>query len=421
VNEGKISSQQREKRRRNVHQNIFESTMSSIRCLLNMTSHHGMHMATYIPHCRRHSPALVLSSTSVSLAAQQMVCDKSWCWHCGRYGDSDAFTLKKRLEVASNIPVLMADANLFELSEPSLQQYRDAIFDFDEWQAWKGDGTGWDSSLPPQIMELIDNEYSSIDHNKLKQLLLNISPSHQQQHEHHSNNVTASSSSVLMVSPTTSTILLEPLCDIIISYLDPPNMYPLTYMIYRLWNNSVIQRIWKYRTLFWHLDCTHYFLNRVHLIGSSLPRPVDGFSGPPTLSSSIVPPSSSLSTTPISFEISETDQLFARARTSGIVVTEIEIPRRRHDDVNPNTTNTVDPSHAVLTFPSLEGQLSSSSLSSCASPSPPGSWPHRLRLYDIGGQRGERKKWIHAFDDVDGWYVTAITVGIFLSFSSFFY
>jgi hypothetical protein len=442
------------------YETLFRLSMASIKCLLAMTHNNGMLMATWIRHCPP-IPSLLSphSAPSSSASPTLLACDHakniersdkelvlSWCYHCPPTigGVNYESEMKQRLAMTRTIPELIDHAKQLQL-DPSLQLFYLAIDLIPDWH------NAWNYPFAPHIMEIIDNEYSSIDHNKLKQLLLNISPSHQQQHEHHSNNVTAPSS-VLMVSPTTSTILLEPLCDIIISYLDPPNMYPLTYMIYRLWNNSVIQRIWKYRHLFHHMDNTQYLLNRIHLIGRK-PLPVPSSTTkaevmtsslsstlPPTPSSSTATVSSfSSSTKPSSLFpwLTEWDLIMANSHTTGIVERDMHIDRRHplipHVGANtptltpigsflPSTISTNNSSSTMndhMNHQTKKGDVGKQlSLSSSTTTSNTfhdikggdslGALQHLypLKLIDLGGGRSERKKWIHCYDNLDAWYGT---------------
>eukprot|EP00903_Cladosiphon_okamuranus_P006031 g5949.t1 len=89
-----------------------------------------------------------------------------------------------------------------------------------------------------------------------------------------------------------------------------------------LWENEGIQAAYGERHRYWLLDAAAYYFNNVKRFASE------------------------------SFAPNEEDMLMARARTSGINVTQI-----------------------------VDG-------------------PHKFSVVDVGGQRSERRKWIHCFDDV---------------------
>lgn len=92
--------------------------------------------------------------------------------------------------------------------------------------------------------------------------------------------------------------------------------------ITKLWQDEGIQEIYSRRTEFWHMDATQYYLTECKRIAE------------------------------VNFEPNDEDMIMARARTTGIVVSEV-----------------------------VEK-------------------PYRFQIVDVGGQRSERRKWIHCFDDV---------------------
>lgn len=96
----------------------------------------------------------------------------------------------------------------------------------------------------------------------------------------------------------------------------------LAEVIDTLWKDAGVQRIYARRNDFWHMDGTAYYLNEVYRIA--------GFD----------------------FVPNEDDMIWARIRTTGIVVSEV-----------------------------VEK-------------------PYHFQIVDVGGQRSERRKWIHCFDDV---------------------
>jgi hypothetical protein len=134
---------------------VFQSALTSIKCLLEMTRDNGMYMATYVRHCR-HSLHLPIPSSALSSSITKD-CDPIWCCHCPPIGgwNSSGYSLdiKKRLDMASTIPELIDSAKQFQL-DPSLQPFYDTIYQrANELQSLEVGGTGWNSSLAPQIME----------------------------------------------------------------------------------------------------------------------------------------------------------------------------------------------------------------------------------------------------------------------------
>lgn len=93
-------------------------------------------------------------------------------------------------------------------------------------------------------------------------------------------------------------------------------------LVHSVWKDAGIQKTYDRRSEYWNMDATPYYLDEVFRIADD------------------------------NFEPNEEDQLMARVRTTGIVVSEI-----------------------------IEE-------------------PYRFEVVDVGGQRSERRKWIHCFDDV---------------------
>lgn len=89
-----------------------------------------------------------------------------------------------------------------------------------------------------------------------------------------------------------------------------------------LWKDEGVQQTYARRNDFWHMDGTPYYLNEVYRIAA------------------------------FDFVPNEEDMIWARIRTTGIVVSEV-----------------------------VEK-------------------PYHFQIVDVGGQRSERRKWIHCFDDV---------------------
>lgn len=96
----------------------------------------------------------------------------------------------------------------------------------------------------------------------------------------------------------------------------------LAEMIETLWKDEGVQRTFARRNDFWHMDGTAYYLDEVFRISA------------------------------FDFSPNDDDMIWARIRTTGIVVSEV-----------------------------VEK-------------------PYHFQIVDVGGQRSERRKWIHCFDDV---------------------
>lgn len=106
----------------------------------------------------------------------------------------------------------------------------------------------------------------------------------------------------------------------------------MAHAILKLWESSPIRKAWMRRSEYWILDaCQFYMDNLLRFVESD-------------------------------FVPTEEDQLRARVRTTGIVVTNLE---QKIPDPKPDEPEFI-----------------------------------RFQVVDVGGQRNERKKWIHCFDDV---------------------
>lgn len=130
---------------------------------------------------------------------------------------------------------------------------------------------------------------------------------------------------------TASKVLNEPLADETLAEMADEVMAldqnqrvnaQLAEQVSQLWKDEGIQRVYARRNDFWHMDGTKYYLDEVYRIASH------------------------------DFVPNEEDFIWARIRTTGIVISEV-----------------------------VEK-------------------PYHYQIVDVGGQRSERRKWIHCFDDV---------------------
>jgi len=109
----------------------------------------------------------------------------------------------------------------------------------------------------------------------------------------------------------------------------PPQLGP---PVLKLFNSEPVKKAYARRSEFWILDsCAYYLQNLERFVEEG-------------------------------FEPTEEDQVMARIRTTGIVVTQLEQKIAQPKEDEPDTI--------------------------------------RFQVVDVGGQRNERKKWIHCFDDV---------------------
>jgi hypothetical protein len=357
-------------------QQIYHNIMSAIRTILDaLYDPDPLAFAMLIRHNIAPSSGFIANSTTTTITdispppppaattakPRLTVCDRDWCTHCYAHhpstNDVHRDAHHRLRQKAMSIPELMDDVEA--MTVPShLKPYvtalitRGGIIDNAVW---------FDQPLEPELMTLITNDYIAVEHKSIMDILLTIH----------------------------TPIIIEPLCDMILSYVDPP-LYPLAYIIYRLWREPSIQRVWQHRSTYSYMDCTQYFLDRLPVIAacpswpSTLPtidvinEKVPSNEQMTRPSKSAISTSSSSSLLPPLWKPNYIDRLWTRTRQRGggaaTIITDLELPRRSSSSI------------------ALSSSSSSKSLT------------HRVRLVNLGSRRGRgRSRWLKQLEFTDAW------------------
>jgi hypothetical protein len=242
---------------------------------------------------------------------------------------------------------LVLEAQSYQLPE-RYHVWRDLLMGFGTWS----DKWFTDTDVSVEALKLVADEYAAVDLDAVRTLLTH--------------------------GDTPITIL--PLAQLIVSYIDPP-VYPLAYIIHRLWSLPALQNIWRHRSTFDDADMDDLHMPPILTVGaipsSTTTAATTTTSGTENKHTKIKNGPDSASIVGMGWQPTFDDHLWSRLRTTGFVEQKIEIIGRS----SLSSSSSLPPSSS----------LSSTTTITCN---------HRMTIIEPGGSRNENRKWLHVFVNV---------------------